>query len=471
MSGFWRRVLLGETPVETRAAYSIGDPALADYFGVGQRSLAGVEVTEQSSIGLTAVYRSVSIIAGTIAGLPLRAVRKLPDGSRERVDGSWLDRPSGPTGGLTQFEWVELVLVHLLLHGNAFLVHVYNGAGAIVGLTPVAPAVVTVRTISNAEELAEYGGPDGTYRKWFEISLADGSTRKMTQADMTHLTAITTDGICGLSPIEAHRQALGTGIAGDRAAARLFGSGLLLSGLVSGDDGLSQEEASDAYAQLKAKMSGSEHAGDFAFINAQLKFTPWSIPPADAQFIESRVHQIEECARIFGVPPHLLGQTEKQTSWGTGVEEQNRGLARYTLMPWTTRLEQRLSELLPPSVIAEFDYSGLLQPAPEVEIPLLIQQVEANLLTDQEARRIRNLPPLPAASAVGDGESLVDRVNACTALIRAGFDPASALTACGLPPVEHLGLLPITLQKEEQFDAEAEAAQAAIDQPPVEVPA
>ena len=399
-------MLLGEQPVETRAAYSIGDPALAEFFNIGGQVLAGVTVDETSTVGLTAVYRAVSIISGTIAGLPLRAIRKSPDGTRERVEGTWLDKPSGPDGQYTQFEWLELVMVHLLLHGNAFLAHVYNGAGALVGLQPILPSAVTVRRISSADELANYGGAAGAYRKWFEIHLADGSIRKMTQDDLTHLTAISTDGICGLSPIEAHRQALGTGIAGDRAAARLFGSGLLLSGLVSGDDGLDQEEAAEAYAQLKAKMSGSEHAGDFAFVNAQLKFTPWSIPPVDAQFIESRVHQIEEVARIFGIPPHLLGQTEKQTSWGTGVEEQNRGLARYTLMPWTTRLEQRLSALLSRPVIAEFDYSGLLQPAPEVEIPLLISQVEAGLLTVDEARRIRNLPPLPAGTPPpGDGSA------------------------------------------------------------------
>lgn len=403
VAGFWRRVVFGPdlSRVETRSI-SIGDPALADYFGYGGKVLAGVTVDESSAVGLTAVFRAVSIIAGTIAGLPLRSLRDTPDGERERVP-SWLDRPSGPTGPYTQFEWVELVMVHQLLHGNAFLRHVYSGSDALVGAIPVHPAAVTVRPIQTAEELAEYGGPGGTFRKWFEVHMADGSVQKLTEADMTQVPALSTDGLCGIAPIEAHRQALGTGIAGDRAAARLFGSGLLLSGLVSGDEGLSQDEAAEAYAALKEKMAGSDHAGDFAFINAQLKFTPWSIPPADAQFIESRVHQIEEVARIFGIPPHLLGQTEKQTSWGTGVAEQNRGLARYTLMPWTSRLEQRLSNLLPNGTKAEFDYSGLLQPAPEVEIPLLINQVAAGLLTLNEARRIRNLPPLPAGTPDSSG--------------------------------------------------------------------
>lgn len=401
MGSFWRRMLLPEDygpPVETRASYSIGDPALAEFLGMQGQTLAGVSVNEDSAIGLTAVFRAVSIISGTIAGLPLRAFRTLSDGTRERVDGTLVDRLSGPGGPYTQFEWTELVMVHLLLHGNAYLQHIKNGAGATVGLLPILPSAVSVRPIQTAEELARYGGPDGTFRKWFEISLADGSRRELTCDELTHIPALGTDGLRGLSPIEAHRQALGTGIAGDRAAARLFGSGLLLGGLVSGDEGLQREDAEEALAQLKAKMAGADHAGDIAFINAQLKFTPWSIPPQDAQFVESRVHQVEEVARIFGVPPHLLGQTEKQTSWGTGVSEQNRGLARYTLMPWTSRIEQRLSLLLSRPVICEFDYAGLLQGAPEVEIPLLLSQVEGGLLTMDEARRIRNLPPLPAGA-------------------------------------------------------------------------
>ncbi len=409
-------MLLAEDPqVERRASYSIGDPALAEFLGLQGTTLAGVAVNEKSAVGLTAVFRAVSIISGTVAGLPLRSLRNMADGSRERVT-SWLDTPAGPGSDLTQFEWVELVMVHLLLHGNAYLQRVFNGAGALVGLTPLPPGVVTVNAIQNAEQLAAYGGPDGTFRKWFDVQLADGSRRTLTQAELEHIPALSTDGLKGLSPIEAHRQALGTGIAGDRAAARLFGSGLLVGGLVTNEDAtLAKDEAEEAVRQLKAKMAGADHAGDISFINAALKFTPWTIPPVEAQFIESRVHQIEEVSRIYGVPPHLLGQTEKQTSWGTGVAEQNRGLARYTLMSWTSRLEQRLSRLLSRPTIAEFDYSGLLQPAPEVEIPLLLSQVAAEVLTVDEFRRIRNMPPLPAGSpdlAAGDGAGAPAEVSA-----------------------------------------------------------
>lgn len=404
MSGFWRRALLGPEagPVQQRQTqqFSIGDPALAEFFGLAGQSLAGVSVNEDSAVGLTAVFRAVSIISGTIAGLPLYSYRTLPDGQRERVS-TFLDNPAGPGGAYTKFEWLELVMVHLLLHGNAYLAHVYNGAGAIVGLLPLLPSAVSVRAIQTEEELANYGGPDGQFRKWFEVQLADGSKRTLTCAEVTHIPALGTDGIRGLSPIEAHRQALATGIAGDRAAARLFGSGLLLGGLVSGDEGLSQDDAAEAAAALKAKMAGADHAGEIAFINASLKFTPWTIPPADAQFIESRTHQVVEVCRIFGLPKQLLMEDGAST-WGTGVAEILRWFARTTLMPWTTRLEQRLSLLLTRPTACEFEYKGLLQPAPEVEIPLLLSELGAGVITVDEIRRMWNLPPLPAGAPASE---------------------------------------------------------------------
>lgn len=380
---------------ETRDApyYSIGDPALVEWFGLGGQTSAGVAVNEKSAVGLTAVYRAVSIISGTVAGLPLKSYRDTGEGTRERVS-SVADSPDGPDG-LTPFEWAELVMVHLLLWGNAYLLHEYGGAGQLVALHPVHPAAVTVKTPTTEEERARFG----TWRKFFTIYLTDGTQRIFTPEDLTHIPAMGTDGVRGVAPIEAHRQAIGTGLAGEKAAARLFASGLLLGGMVSGEEDMSEEDAQAALDGIRSKVSGADHAGDVAFINAKLKFTPWTMPANDAQFIESRVHQVEEVSRIFGVPPHLLGQTEKQTSWGTGVAEQNRGLARYTLMSWTKRIEQRLSRLLPSPRFVEFDYSGLLQAAPEVEIPLLIQQLQAGVLTLNEVRRIRNYGPLPEAPA------------------------------------------------------------------------
>jgi HK97 family phage portal protein len=355
-------------------------------------------VNESSSLGLTALYRSVSIISGTIADLPLKTYRKYSDGSREAV-GSWLDRPNGPDG-MTAFEFVELVLVHLLLHGNFYGLNVYNAAGAVVALMPIHPQAVVVAPARTPDEVKRWD----PYFKFFKVTV-DGETREYGADEITHVTALGTDGIQGRSPIQMHREAISTGLAGDRAASRMFTNGFMIAGMVTTepDTDVDGDEAKVIKASLNAKAAGVENAGDIAFVNRSLKFTPWTINPVDAQFIESRVHQVEEIARVFGVPPHLLGQTEKQTSWGTGVSEQNRGLARYTLKPWTTRIEQRLSRLLSRSQFCEFDYSGLLQSSPEVEIQMLALQLDKGMLTLEEVRKIRNLAPLTAAEAPDAG--------------------------------------------------------------------
>lgn len=392
--------LRGDDLVEQRdiPGMTLSDPALAEYLGLSGANVAGVNVNESSSLGLTAVYRAVSLISGAIAGLPLKTYRDTPDGRRERVS-SFLDEPNGPDG-MTRFEWVELVMCHLLLHGNAYLIHQYGGAGQLVGLVPAHPSVVQVKQPDTAEEKARFGD----WPKMFVVNLRDGRDLQLSPGDLTHIPALSLDGLKGVAPIEAHRQAIGAGLAGDMAAARMFGSGMLLGGMVSANEDLNEDDAQEIVDGIKAKTAGAKHAGDIAFINAQLTFHPWTVPARDAQFIESRAHQIEEVSRIFGVPPHLLGQTDKQTSWGTGVAEQNRGLARYTLMAWTSRIEQRLRRLLPRPRFVEFDYSGFLQPSPEVEIPLLIQQVQAGLLTVNEARAIRNMEPLPESETPDGSE-------------------------------------------------------------------
>lgn len=385
---WWRR--------EKQRSTSISDPVLAAFFAVGNFSYSGVTVSELSALGLSAVWRAISLISGTIASLPMRTLRTIGD-RRERIP-SWLDDPAGPPGRgrQTQFEWCEMVFVHLLLHGNAFLIHVYSGAGTIVGLYPVHPAAVTINVTKG-------------YRT-YTITLDDGTQRVYDDETLTHIPALTLDLSCdggrGLSPIHIARNSLGTAIAGDRSAARMFKNGAMVSGLVTPEDDVTEEEARQIKEGLTAKISGADNAGDVAVINRKLKFTPWTMTAVDAQFLQSRQFSIEEVARWYGVPPHLLMQTEKQTSWGQGIEAQNRALGRTVLLPWARRVEQRLSPLLPRGQHVEFDFAGLERPSPEQEIDLLLKQVAGGLITVNEARHIRNLPP------VQGGDELVSKAPA-----------------------------------------------------------
>lgn len=381
----------------TSELISISDPVLAGYFGMSP-TYAGVQVGEGSVMGISAFWRGVSLISGTIAGLPLKTYRDTAEGERQRLK-SWLDDPAGPDGQ-TPFEWKETCVLHMLLHGNLYLAHIFNQGGMVVGAVPVHPMAVS-------PEWEKDGAGHMTGRKLFRATLADGTLRTFTQRTMTQVMGQSLDGLRGMSLLGVARNSLGTTIAGDRAAARMFGNGALISGLVTPEDDVSEAEARTIKDSLNRKLSGWENAGDIAFVNRKLKFTPWTMNADDAQFLQSRQFQIEEIARWTGVPPHLLMQTEKQTSWGTGVESQNRGLSRFTLATWTGRFEQRLTRLLAGPAFAEFDFAGLERPTPEQEIDLLIKQVEAGLLTPNEARKIRNLPPVDGGDHLRGGPAAV----------------------------------------------------------------
>jgi HK97 family phage portal protein len=363
-------------PPETRD-WSITDPGVFALFG-GAPSLSGVTVSEHTALGLSAVWRCVSLISGSIASLPLRTIRTNADGTTQRAK-SWLDNPAGPLD-MTPHEFVETAVLHLCLHGNVFALKIFGGAGQLLGLQLVHPSAVGVEL------------KDG--RKRYRVALDNGQSLDLTDRELVHIPAQSTDGIKGLSPITVARNSLGTSIAGERAAARLFSSGALMSAIATVDEELSEEDAKILKEGLDRKVAGEANAGQIALINRKVNIHPWSVSPEDAEFLSSRAFQVDEVARWYGVPPHLLGQTEKQTSFGAGLTEQNRGLARYVLIHHTSRIEQRLSRLLPDGLDAEFDYSMLVKPSPEDEIALLVSQVESGILTRNEARRIRNLPPI-----------------------------------------------------------------------------
>lgn len=379
----WRRGKV-QTRSQVGPTFTLRDPALAEYLGIGGQNDAGVSVTESTSLGVTAVWRSVSLIAGTVAGLPLKSYRDT-DGQlgeqRERV-ASVFDDPGAPM--FTPFEFVHLTMVHLLLHGNAYLLHVYNGAGSLAGFFPIHPGLVSVKWEQDRGKVYTVSLPSG-YGGTGPVEYTDD--------DLLHVMCLSLDGLIGVDPITACRNALGTALAGDKAAARMFSSGMLLGGLVTSNESLTQEQAEALKAGLMSKMSGTNNAGDIAVVNASLTFSPWTMTAENAQFIESRTHQVTEVARMFGVPKVLLAEDGAST-WGSGIAELNRGFARYTLRNYTTPLEQRFSRVLASPRFVEFEYKALLAGTPEVEIPLLIQQVQAGLLSTGEARAIMNLPSL-----------------------------------------------------------------------------
>jgi HK97 family phage portal protein len=192
------------------------------------------------------------------------------------------------------------------------------------------------------------------------------------------------------------RQALGLAVAAEEYGARLFGSGSLMAGVLQTDQRLDEDHAKALKARWRQKMAGLAHAHEIAVLDSGAKFQPVSFPPEDSQFIESRKFQVVEIARLYGIPPHMLGDVERSTSWGTGIAEQGIGFNVYTLRPWLARIEQTLSnELLPRGVNCRFDVSELLRGDAKSELEAHQVAVLSGQETPNEARAARGMPPLP----------------------------------------------------------------------------
>jgi HK97 family phage portal protein len=400
---------LGVDTIDERA-FSIGDPITAMILGITDPSLT--TVSETTALNLSSVFRAVSLVAGAIKNLTLRTIETAPDGTTVPAR-SFLDNPGGDL--YTPAEWAELVMVHLLMHGNAYLQHIRGGAGQLVALYPVHPT-----SVATTWDDTRPGG------KRFEVSglnhASEPFSQKFDADSMTQLMGPSLDGLVGISALHAGRLSMGTGVAGERAANTLFRSGATISGLVTPADNeadLTEEEATTVKAAVRKTMTGTENAGSIAVMSRALRFQSWQQSSRDAEFMASRLFSVDEVGRWFGVMPHQLGLTEKSTSWGQGIAEQNRGFARTTLRNWTTEIEQRCSRLLPPSRRAQFDYTDYLAPAPEDNIRLILAEINGGLLTPNEGRQILNLAPLsdgntlrvPAGAADPGGDPTAPGVN------------------------------------------------------------
>lgn len=384
---------------------SIADPTLAALFTPGGFvDLAGVTVGEASTLSLSAMYRAVSLISGMLAALPMPTQRTKSDQTLETV-ASIFDDPDPE--GQTAFEWKETMLANLVIHGRAYSLIVRNGAGSMVRLCVVHPVCVrteepSIDEYSRAERGEENVLPRGGL--WHIVTLNDGGQAKLDAYDMFYIPAMSTDGKYPWGLINAARVSLGTTIAGDRAAANMFAKGAMISGLATpdGDEDITSD-IPEIRRQLNRNVSGHENAGMIAIVNRRLKFQPWTMTAVDAQFLQSRQFQIEEISRWTGVPPHLLMQTEKQTSWGTGIEEQNRALGRTVLAPWATRFEHRASRLLASPRFVKFSFGDLERPSPQEELNMIVTKVVNGLLTINEARKMLNYPPLPGGDVTRGG--------------------------------------------------------------------
>jgi HK97 family phage portal protein len=324
------------------------DAALIDVLSAGQRTHSAIAVSETSSVRMIAVYRACSLVAGTIAMLDLEAFSSRP--RRNPFRSPLLTKPNAD---MTSMEFWERVFFAEMLSGNSYNLKTRNGADAVIDLEPLPIGSVTPRRVARSDR--------NPWGKEFDVRQDSGWPKVLTPWDILHIPG-PGYGLAGLSPIGVARQGIGLALAQEEYGARLFGSGSLMAGVLQTDQKLKQEEADAIKARWKERIAGLAKAHEVAVLDAGAKYQPIGIPPEDAQFIEGRKFQVTEIARLYGIPPHMLGDVDKSTSWGTGIEQQTLAYIIFTVGPWMRRAEKRLSdECLPRGIEAEFSTRRLLR--------------------------------------------------------------------------------------------------------------
>jgi HK97 family phage portal protein len=356
--------------------------------GGSMASDAGIYVSPDTAMRFSAVYRSVSLLAGTIASFPLHTYVRPTTGGREKYDSVLL---RDPHPDMTPYEFWEFAVTSILLQGDATTWKARDSQGRIAQLWPLHPKDVRIFRDKPTSD-----NPSG---KLFEVTdPPSGSQRTFTRNEILHIPAISMDGVKGLSPIAASRQAIGLGLAAERFGARMFSRGALLQGVLRTDKELKDAAVDRLKQQWRDKTTGPDAHWDIPVLDQGTTYVPIGLPPEDAQYIEVRKFQIDDVARVFGIPPHLLGSVEKSTSWGTGIEQQNIGLVVYTLRQITTRIEQRVTkELLPAGRYARFSMDALLRGDARARAEFYAKLRQYANVGGDEIREWEDLPPRDGA--------------------------------------------------------------------------
>ncbi len=320
-------------------------------------SSAGKLVTERSAMQMTAVYACVRILSEAVAGLPVHLYRYTDDGSKEKA----IDHPlylilhDEPNPEMSSFVFRETLMTHLLLWGNAYAQIIRNGKGEVVALYPLMPNKMTVDRDSNGMLFYQY-------QRSSDEALKDVGTVILSPRDVLHIPGLGFDGLVGYSPIAMAKNAIGLAIAAEEYGSKFYANGAAPSGVLEHPGTI--KDPSRVRESWQNTFGGSSNASKVAVLEEGMKYTPISISPNEAQFLETRKFQINEIARIFRVPPHMVGDLEKSSF--SNIEQQSLEFVKYTLDPWVIRWEQSIQRrlLLPDekkNYFVKFNVEGLLR--------------------------------------------------------------------------------------------------------------
>lgn len=373
---------------------------------IGTETDAGVTVSHETAVRMTAVYACVRLRAETIASLPADVFRRVA-GTRTPVDPqpSWIRQPNPDT---TWFEFVEQINRGLDTDGNAYvLIAARDLLGFPRELWTINPREVEVRR-ENGRLVFVWGGSEVLSR--FDALANPGG-------DVLHIKNVTNGGDKGLSPIAVAREAIGLGLAAQKFGARFFGAGQAASGLIELPE--SDPKKSREHLEMMAESFTDRHGGVGkshlpGVLTGGAKWTQLTIPPDQAQFLETRKFQVTEIARIYGIPPHMIGEVDRSTSWGSGIEQQSIGFVQYSLAPRLVRLEHAFNQLTPRGQFIKWNVNGLLRGDMRARAEFYAKGIDRGWFLRSDARELEDMPPvdgldrpvLPSNFVVLDGDDV-----------------------------------------------------------------
>lgn len=346
----------------------------------------GAPVTPQAAMRIADVFACVRALSDTAASLPLVAYRRTADGGRERFYGRLDALLSTPSPGATTANLIGTLVAHSNLHGNAYLGKYRDERGTVVQVAPISPATVTV-TVEGGEPVYTLMRKDGVSRHGRD--------------DILHIRALSTDGIVGLSPIGQARQALGLAQSLATHADSFARNGGRPGGVlaIKGYDGARQQSDPDAPDRLKSDFQEKftlENAGRVLVVSGdQLDYQQLALSLADSEFVAQRGLSTAEIARVFRVPPWMIGAPSGDSMTYSNTESQALAFVKFSLSPWLTLIEQVLSadtDLSPGTVYCEFLLDGLLRADTATRANVYAQALDrdSGWMTRREVRRLEN---------------------------------------------------------------------------------
>lgn len=354
---------------------------------------SGKNVNERTAMRVTAVYSCVRILSEAIASLPLHLYKQIDKGGKEKAVNHPLYKllHDEPNPEMTSFVFRETLMSHLLLWGNAYAQIIRNGKGQIVALYPLMPNRMSVNRDPNGKIYYKYSVNESDNR-----GLKNIGQIYLKKEDVFHIPALGFDGLVGYSPIAMAKNAIGMALATEEYGAKFFANGASPSGVLEHPGNI--KDPTKLRESWNSLFQGSSNSHKIAILEEGLKYQPIGISPNEAQFLETRKFQIDEIARIFRVPPHMVGDLDKSSF--SNIEQQSLEFVKYTLDPWVTRWEQAIHRSLlleseKKEYFAKFNVDGLLRGDYQSRMSGYATGIQNGFLSPNDVRGLENMDLIP----------------------------------------------------------------------------